>query len=112
MADHAQQHPPADSKAVLANGTASSVEALNEDFQRVVSHDRQNSGTLPPLRGGGADGEMPAAYSWRSGLPIDSPGTARASRRHRSEPFFIGVAGAALATGSLAHHALLAGPMP
>lgn len=81
------------SEAVLANsGDGTATEQLNADFRCMVSHDTANSGGLSPLKRAGNDAESPAS-SWRSQVPGDSPGTARHSRRHRSQPFFIGVAG-------------------
>jgi len=81
-------------EAVLANGSDGGVEQLNDDFRSILSRDRDSSDGLSPLKRTGNSAETPAAYSWRSNVPGDSPGTARASRRHRSQPFFIGVAGA------------------
>jgi uridine kinase len=78
----------------LANGvgTQHASDALNDDFRRLV-HSSSCGASLSPLKAN-SDAWSPGSHSWRSSLPAgDSPGTSRASRRHRSQPFFIGVAG-------------------
>ena len=82
----------------LANGvgTQHASDALNDDFRRLV-HSSSCGASLSPLKAN-SDAWSPGSHSWRSSLPAgDSPGTSRASRRHRSQPFFIGVAGGAKA---------------
>lgn len=75
-----------------ANGHAAVDCALLSSFQDLVVEHSQRSGSLSPLRRPGDHGvSSVSAVSWRA--LGDSPSTARASRRHRSQPFFIGVAG-------------------
>ena len=82
--------PSGDGDSALPNGDH--IARLNSDFMHMVNADSGNSEALSPLR---RRAEHDAATpSWgHSAMPGDSPGTARASRRHRSQPFFIGVAG-------------------
>jgi hypothetical protein len=86
-ADSAGSVPP------MANGsgTQHASDALNDDFRRLV-HSSSCGASLSPIKAS-SDAWSPGSHSWRSNLPGDSPGTSRASRRHRSQPFFIGVAG-------------------
>lgn len=67
--------------------------SLDQQFQQLSQEHGKRSSYLSPLKPStsapAANGMMSA--TWRA--LGDSPGTARASRRHRSQPFFIGVAG-------------------
>lgn len=83
-------------KAAAAESATSDTTAtqLDQQFQQLSHEHSTQASSLSPLRPASsalANATQDLSRSWRA--LGDSPGTARGSRRNRSQPFFIGVAG-------------------